>query len=436
VAIEQNDHGLAAVILHRLAESKPTAEVLNNLGSSYVSIQMIPEGEQYFRRAVKIDPKCRPAWNNLALCKVHQGEFQLAEQYATKALECAKELYATGKWDRSTVHEWDTLETLGYAQLAQKNFADGWKNYNQMVGHSKSRPWKPLGKEPRLTQEEWEKSRGQGKQLYLRGEQGIGDEIHFSSILEQASKDFTILMDADEALQPLLQRSFPYVEIWPFRKGGERKYGRDYKPDYHCLIGDLAQFYRTKEEDFPGTAFLTADPELKDMWKARLAHYPGLKVGFTFTGGIRRTYKIRRTMPITDYLPMFDLPYVTSVCLGWEADTAEELDAYVAKKDTGRVVYFEETMTQHGQKNYDHIAALVDCLDVIVSVPQSIVHVAGALGKETYCLCPETSRWFYHQTRRDEPNKLLWYPNVRLFRQTKGKWPVADFLKVLEAKHA
>jgi hypothetical protein len=99
-------------------------------------------------------------------------------------------------------------------------------------------------------------------------------------------------------------------------------------------------------------------------------------------------------------------------------------------------VYFEETMTKHGQANYDHIAALVDSLDVIVSVPQSIVHVAGGLGKETYCLCPETARWFYHQTRNDAPDKLLWYKDVTVLRQKKGKWPVEDIVKILEAKHA
>lgn len=432
IAIKQNDHGLTVTLLKAIAAQRQSPEIFNNLGSSLVSMQKIEAGEEYFRKALKLDPKCRAALNNMALCKVHQGQFEAAEHYSKRALEVAKEKYAKGEWDRSQVHEWDTLETYGYSLLARKIFKEGWENYNAMVGYSKSRPWKPIGDEPRLTVEAFEENRGKNKKLYIRGEQGIGDEIHFASIFEQASKDFNILYDADPILQPLMQRSFPYLEVFPYRKAPPegRNYGRAYKPDFHCLQGDLARFYRQSEDDFPGTKFLTADPELTAMWKARLAFYPGLKVGFTFQGGIRRTYKERRTVGLSDMLPMFNLPNCTFVCLGWENDTQEELDKYVNNRDTGRVVFFAETMQEHGQKNYDHVAALIDSLDVIVSVPQSVVHLAGALGKKVMVLAPEISRWFYYQTRGNT-DKLLWYPDVTKYHQRKGKWPIAEVSTIL-----
>jgi hypothetical protein len=272
------------------------------------------------------------------------------------------------------------------------------------------------------------------KNLYLRGEQGIGDELHFASILEQAAKDYRILFDVDSALYGLIKRSFPYVEVFPYRKDTEsRNYGFEYKPDYHCLVGDLAQFYRTSDADFPGTPFLVACPELREMWRARLAMHPGMKIGFTFTGGIRRTYKKRRTVELNAMHPLFSIPGITWVCMGWEPDTAEELATYTNGRDLGRILHYPETM-EMGQKNYDHIAALTAELDMVVSVPQAIVHLAGGLGKEVIVLKPEVSRWFYYQTWPDRPEYSIWYPNVKMLEQRKGEWPIRDVAKYLERR--
>jgi hypothetical protein len=159
--------------------------------------------------------------------------------------------------------------------------------------------------------------------------------------------------------------------------------------------------------------------------------HSGLKVGFTFTGGIKRTYKKRRTVELNAMHPLFSIPGITWVCMGWEPDTAEELAAYTHGRDLGRILHYPDTM-EIGQKNYDHIAALTAELDIIISVPQAIVHLAGGLGKEVIVLKPEVARWFYYQMCPDRPDYSIWYPNVRMLEQKKGEWPIRDVVKYLE----
>ena len=63
-------------------------------------------------------------------------------------------------------------------------------------------------------------------------------------------------------------------------------------------------------------------------------------------------------------------------------------------------------------QDYDDTAALVAELDYIIAVPTTVVHLAGALGKDCYCLTPEFSNWRFG----GEGNEMIWHKSVRLFR--------------------
>ena len=64
-------------------------------------------------------------------------------------------------------------------------------------------------------------------------------------------------------------------------------------------------------------------------------------------------------------------------------------------------------------------AALIDCLDLVISVDTSVVHLAGALGKPVWLLNRFDTDWRWLQNRDDSP----WYPSLRQFRQpTPGDW--------------
>jgi ADP-heptose:LPS heptosyltransferase len=63
--------------------------------------------------------------------------------------------------------------------------------------------------------------------------------------------------------------------------------------------------------------------------------------------------------------------------------------------------------------DYADTAALVENLDLVVSVDTSVAHLAGALGKPVWILLPNDPDFRWLLGREDSP----WYPSARLIRQ-------------------
>ena len=67
--------------------------------------------------------------------------------------------------------------------------------------------------------------------------------------------------------------------------------------------------------------------------------------------------------------------------------------------------------------DFSETAALISCLDLVISVDTSVAHLAAALGKPTWILLPHTPDYRWLLGRDDNP----WYPTVRLFRQSESR---------------
>ena len=71
------------------------------------------------------------------------------------------------------------------------------------------------------------------------------------------------------------------------------------------------------------------------------------------------------------------------------------------------------------RRDFSDTAALAECMDVIIGVDTSVVHLGGALGKTTWVLLPSNADWRWLLDRRDSP----WYSHVKLYRQDRiGDW--------------
>jgi len=69
--------------------------------------------------------------------------------------------------------------------------------------------------------------------------------------------------------------------------------------------------------------------------------------------------------------------------------------------------------------NFEDTAALINCLDLVISVDTSVAHLSGSLGKKTLVLLPYVPDWRWLLDREDSP----WYPSMKLFRQlAMGDW--------------
>ena len=402
ILIGSERFGLAANIFARCVQLQPDShEALTNFALSLISLNEFKESEQILHRVLKQHPDYAPALNNLALLKVNMVNPKAALEYGARSLAV-------------NPNQPDVLESMGYAKLMLGDW-DGWAGYEAMIDTSKYRKHKPLGSEP------YWKGEKNGR-LYIKGEQGLGDEISFASILEDAAKDNDIIFDCGEKLEGLFRRSFQEIETYGTRNN-PKKHWKDWRTiDYSCLIGTLAYHYRNKDADFPGKPYLIPDPERVTQWKALLNSMPGQKVGIAWTGGMKNTFSERRSMSLEDMLPILKTPGVTWVSLQYKDPTAE-IRAFERKH--GIKIHHWKRGAESA--DYDDVAALVASLDCVVSVQTAVVHLCGALGVRCFALISNKPRWFYQISGK----KLPWYESVELYRQT-DKWPLESVRERLE----
>jgi ADP-heptose:LPS heptosyltransferase len=258
--------------------------------------------------------------------------------------------------------------------------------------------------------------------VFVQGEQGIGDEITYASVLPDAAKHNEIAYECDHRLEGLMRRSLPGVEVHGTRFNLDKSWRETRQFDAVCLSGSLCMEYRRSDEDFPRKGFLIPDPERTLQWKTLLDTLPGRKIGIAWTGGKDNTFKSRRSFSLEGLLPILKTPGVTWVSLQYK-DPTKEIAEFEAKH--GIKIHHWKRATENC--DYDETAALVSELECVVSVTTAIVHLCGALGKKCHVLVPAKSRWFY----QSDDSRHRWYDSLSLYRQS-DKWPVEKVAEALK----
>lgn len=248
-----------------------------------------------------------------------------------------------------------------------------------------------------------------GKSVVVYGEQGIGDEIMFASCVPdlQAISE-KVVLDCHPRLVNLFKRSFG-LDCHGTRKEEWITWMADYKFNARSAIGSLPRFFRSNGE-FPKS------PYLKAGRNAALDAMPGLKIGMAWHGGSQHTRASVRSMPLAEFGPLLGMD-ATFVSLQY-VDSAAEI-AWMERKVNKRIHQFDFITDK--KSDYDLTAEVVNSCDLIIAVNTSVVHLAGALGKECWTLTPDRPAWRYG-IRGDE---MPWYGSVRQFRQGAGEpWKV------------
>lgn len=226
-------------------------------------------------------------------------------------------------------------------------------------------------------------NRWDGKEtpIYLLGEQGIGDEVMYSSIIPELIVRFgkeNIYFDGDVRLKPVLERSFGI-------QCAERKSLKHYGNKPVACLADLARFYRRDVSHFPGKPFLKPNPEDVKFWKKWLKGKP--KIGIAWKG------RQGGVSPLS-FGEGIDLQY----------------------GDHDDVPGLIRPPVDH-IKEIDKSIALVSCLDKVITVPQSVVHFAGATGVSCDVVIPEDGSgeisnaldWSYC-------SNMPWYNSIQVYK--------------------
>jgi len=414
-ALGRHDEAVAA-FEETLRAAPGYARALYNLGKSELALGRRAEGIANYRKAVAADPAMAEAVYNLARALVEDGEVEEGIARYREALRLDPE-------------DADTALNLGLELLGRGEFPEGWALYEARLreaGHVNRFGAITANFDPRrlpVPSPGPGEGTGEGTEepLMIIGEQGLGDEIMFASLIPDAiARNVRPVLVADRRLKGLFARSFPGTDVHAHDELpalAERM-----APERRCFIGSLAGALRGQPGDFPGTPYLVPDPARVSAFRARLdALGPERKVGVMWRGGVGSMREQRRSLALADLLPLMARP-AQFVSLSHLAAAREETETLF--RETGQRVHHWPEVTE--SEGYDDTAALLAALDTVISVTCTAAHCAGALGADTHVLVPERAEWRYGQVGSSIP----WYKSMTLYRR-KRDWPLEDIARAV-----
>lgn len=244
-----------------------------------------------------------------------------------------------------------------------------------------------------------------GKTILVCADEGLGDAIQLVRYIPLlAGRGARVILTVQDALRPL----FSKIEgVWQCLPGSS---GALLPPfDLHCPLSNLPLVFGTRLETIPAAVSYLPQPsqERVQAWESRLGPRARSRVGLVWSGNPEHLNDHNRSMPLRMLSGLLDAK-ASFVSLQKDVrpnDRAELL---------ARVDIFDAA--QH-LTDFVETAALISCLDLVITVDTSVAHLSAALGKPTWILLPfiPDYRWLLH--REDSP----WYPTVRLFRQSERR---------------
>jgi tetratricopeptide (TPR) repeat protein len=239
------------------------------------------------------------------------------------------------------------------------------------------------------------------KTILLHSEQGLGDTLQFCRYATLvAGLGARVILEVPAPLAGLLRDLEGVAEL--IARGDPLP-----RFDFHCPLLSLPLAFRTTLANVPSPrGYLRADPARLSQWTATLGHRNGPRAGLVWSGSARTGYDQRRSLGLAQLLR--HLPQDWSyVCLQKDLTAAD------------REILQQHPNVRHWPNDFSDAAALVQLMDVVITVDTSLAHLSGALGQRTWVLLPFSPDWRWLLERPDSP----WYPSARLFRQeTPGDW--------------
>ena len=370
-----------------IAVYKKTLEINPNRADTYYNMGIIfkesgqaDEAITCYRKAIQINPGHADAYNNLGLSLRDKGSIEEAIHSFKEALHIKSDNAVT-RWNLST------------ALLLSGNFEQGWKEYewrlkvkefpNRIISH-------PL----------WDGSDIAGRTILLQAEQGFGDTIQFiryaSLVAQRGAK---VIVSCQNELTSLLKKVEGVHQVVGYREQIPRF-------DIYYPLLSLPFIFHTTLESIPAQVpYIKADLSLVQQWRSKIQDQIfQCKIGLVWAG------REQHSCALELFLSLSKLDGITFYSLQKGVAAAQ------AKNATEGMMLVDYMEDIH---DFSDTAAIIENLDLIISVDTAVAHLAGALGKPVWTLLPFVPDWRWLLNRDDSP----WYPTMRLFRQPAlGDW--------------
>jgi Flp pilus assembly protein TadD len=412
----------AAIELYEeaLALAPGQAPAWNNLGNALRALGRSAEAVHAYREALALEPGFAGAHFNLAVA-LHQGgdgasaiascrealrhDPALTEAALALGYLLAQEGDAEGALQayRQAVaarpESADARFNHGMQLLQMGDFEAGWAEYEWRLRLPELEQFWPYRDRPR-----WDGAPLEGRTILLYAEQGLGDALHFVRYVPLvAARGGRVILQCQPKLRALFARVAGVSEVIA---AGEAP-----PPfDLCCSLQSLPYVFRTRLETIPAQVpYLRADAAKAGAWQARLRTLDArLRVGLFWATDSKSTLSAARSLTLAQLEPLAAAAGVVFYSLqrGAAAAEAARPPAGMRLVDAGAEL-----------KDFDDDAALIENLDLVISINSATAQLVGALAKPVWTLIHFPPDWRWLLGRDDCP----WYPHMRLFRQGRGE---------------
>jgi tetratricopeptide (TPR) repeat protein len=386
-------------------------------------LNRLPEALRSYDRAIELQPDEATHHNGRGVLLQKMGSFEVALASYNQAIATNPD-YPQAYFNRGTVLEKlqdfdgalanynlaiakkpgfaDFYFNLALASLKVGDFVNGWTHY-EWRWRMKSGPI--FLEERQFSQPLWLGGDDiSGRTVLLYGEQGLGDSLLFCRYCTLLARlGARVILEVPGPLVSLCSTLEGVTQVIPY---GEPL------PDFdvRCPLMSLPLAFKTRLDTIPlATGYINSDQHKVAAWQERLGAKTRPRIGLTWSGSQGARMHSERCYPLEKLVPYLSDKF-QYFCLQTEITAADRktlMENPAIRQFDGELRDFSDT------------AALCECLDLVISVDTSVVHLNGALGKRTWVLLPFDSDWKWLIEREDSP----WYAAVRLFRQKlRGDW--------------
>lgn len=293
--------------------------------------------------------------------------------------------------------------TLPYVEFARDNYEEGFRLAEARVYLPEAVYFlnKGLFDRPR-----WQGENLEGKTLIVSAEQGLGDTVQMARYFPQLNgmDAECIIVETQPETLTLLEFNFPNVTFI------KRKLGESPSVEFDLWTGmmSLPHLFGITAQNIPGrTGYLRVPPDVGAYWRDRVAELAPdnrLRIGIAWSGNPVHTADRRRSIPFSRMMDA--IRDINAVFFA--------VQTHVPSVHPANLIDVSEEMVTLADT-----AALIDKMDIVITVDTSVVHVAGSIGKETWLLLPYRYEWRW--SLEGEGNN--WYDSVRVLRQkAHGHW--------------
>ncbi|MEQ1775774.1 MAG: tetratricopeptide repeat protein [Burkholderiales bacterium] len=370
-----------------IADAPGDARGYNGLGSALQDQGLLDEATTLYERAIGLDPAFADARHNLALARLYQQDFAVA---------------------------WEPYEH----RCDLRGYRDSMRKDTRSVALLEHLPrWRGTGEAVSSVVGVW-------------GEQGIGDQILFSTLLpELVSSGQSFIYEVDPRLLPAYQRAFPASRFVALRDPPDdalRSAGAA------IFAGSLPGLFRTSTESFARQPqqVLKASPPRAMHYRALLG--PGPNVALSWRSNRAGRLGRSKSVALSEFAPLMALSGVRFVDVQY-GETVREREAFA--RDHGMPFMRFDGVDYYNE--LEEVLAILDACDLLITTSNANAHFAAALGKPVWLLYPAEHAPFHYWSHGGD-HRCLWYPSVEIVSAPElVDWPqlIAHVTKKLRARY-